>query len=387
MIVAGEASGDTHAAKLVSALKALDDSVKFDFFGSAGEKMRAVGVRPVVKADELSVVGLVEIGGALPMFFRAFRALRNAAKAEKPDVAVLVDFPDFNLRLARTLKKMGVPVVYYISPQIWAWRSYRANVIRKYVDLLLTILPFEKDWYAKHGIDHVEFVGNPLAREVHPTLEKDEFLKKHALDPNDPIIALLPGSRRKEIERLLPLMIDSARQMREKNDKLQFVTAAASSASRDLIEKVLIARDAVDLLGSSVLEGETYNILNAADAAAISSGTATLEAAILGVPMVIVFKTSATNYNLLEPLVSSEHYGLINLIANKRIVKEMIQNDLTVQTLTDELERLLIPETNTAVRAELIDAAKLLGKGGASKRAAEAVLKLISWSRSVREAV
>lgn len=370
MIVAGEDSGDGHAAKLVNALRNSRENLSFEFFGSAGPKMRAAGVEATVEADRLSIVGLAEIGRALPMFLRVMKKLRVAAADQKPDIAVLVDFPDFNLRLAKHLKKNGIKIVYYISPQLWAWRKYRISTIKKYVDLMLTILPFEKDWYREHGVEHVEYVGSPLAREVHADRSKDEFCRDHELDPSKPIIAILPGSRRKEIAHILPIMLDVTRN--ERFYATQFVLALATK------KHVEYVKENFETDGLIVVNGETYDALNASDAAAVTSGTATLEAGIIGTPMVIVYKTSAVNYKLLEPLIDVPHYGLINLIAGKRLVTELIQDDFTVQTLADELMHLLQDDVNAAMRAELKTAADKLGHGGASKRAAEAILKLLA---------
>lgn len=372
MIVAGEASGDTHAAKLLNAIRDLAPSSHF--FGSAGPKMRAAGVEAVVKADDLSIVGLAEIGRALPMFLRTMKTLRREAAARKPDVAILVDFPDFNLKLARHLKKLGITVVYYISPQLWAWRKYRINTVKKYVDLMIAILPFEKDWYAEHGVHHVEYVGSPLSKEVHPSMSKDEFCAKYGLDATRPIIALLPGSRGKEIDRILPVMTDAAENVARSLSSAQFVVAAASKE-----HATKITNNGFDQRSElRIIAGETYDVLNAADAAAVTSGTATLETGIIGTPMAIIYKTSRINYGLLEPLIDVEHYGLINLIAGKRLARELIQDDLTPDTLATELLRLLQPDVNAEMREELRIAADKLGHGGASKRAAEAIIKLIA---------
>ena len=371
MIVAGEASGDLHAAKLVNAIRELAKARDLSFFGAAGPLMREAGVDAIVEADGLSIVGLLEIGQALPMFLRTYNALKKAADERRPDVAVLVDFPDFNLKLARALKRRGVKVVYYISPQLWAWRKYRIRTIRKAVDLLISILPFEKDWYEKQGFRKVEYVGNPLAMEVHSDVPKGEFCEKHGLDPTMPIIALLPGSRGTEISRILPELIKTAESMRGSDQELQFVIALPEGK-----------RAKVESMGISVpgwiaiAEGEAFDALNAADAAAITSGTATLEAGIIGTPMAIVYKTSAINYKLLRPLIAVDHFGLINLIAEKRLAKELIQDDLTPEHLAEELFRLLKPDVNAEFREELKTAVDKLGHGGASKRAAAAILAL-----------
>lgn len=371
MIVAGESSGDAHAARLVSALLKRRPNAKF--FGSAGPRMRAAGVEAIVEADSLSVVGLAEIGRALPMFLKAMRRLRIAAEERKPDAAILVDFPDFNLRLARHLKRAGIQIVYYISPQLWAWRKYRISIIREYVDLLITILPFEKDWYAEHGIEHVEYVGNPLVNHISPTKTKGEFCRDHGLDPDRPVISLLPGSRQKEIARILPVMLDAAHAMLNLKSDTQFLIPLAHEGHASFIRST-VAKAGVPAL---LLTEETYNALKASDAAAVTSGTATLEAGILATPMVVVYKTSAINYRILEPIIDVPHYGLINLIAGERVAAELIQSDLTPQQLSAELTRLLDPETNAKMRRRLATAAAKLGQGGASKRCAELILDLV----------
>ena len=380
MIVAGEASGDLHAAKLVEAIRLARPESSFEFFGAAGPKMRDKSVDALVKADELSIVGLPEIGRALPMFLKTFRTLRAEAIARRPDVVVLVDFPDFNLKLARSLSKQGLKVVYYISPQLWAWRGYRIRTIRKFVDMVISILPFEKDWYAERGIGHVEYVGSPLAREVHATRSKDEFCDTHGLDPNRPIVALLPGSRYKEIARILPVMLETSAIMSVADPAIQFVIAAASPRDVSAISEIVQRSEARGLKPAEILfpiHGETFDALNAADAAAVASGTATLETGLIGTPMAIVYKTSALNFRLLRPLIDVDHFGLINLIAGDRVAAELIQDDFTGTSLANELFRLLEPNENCKVRESLKEAARKLGQGGASARAAELILKVV----------
>lgn len=380
MIVAGEASGDGHGAKLVREIRKLTPGLDVSFFGAAGPQMRDEGVLPVVMADELSVVGVAEIGGALPMFLRAMRSLKKVSIEQRPDVAVLIDFPDFNLKLARALKKQGIPVVYYISPQLWAWRKYRVNSIRKNVDLMLAILPFEKEWYARNDFANVEYVGSPLAREVHPHRTRAEFCAAHRLDPQKPVITLLPGSRQKEIQRILPVLLESAAEINKCRPEVQFVIALADDRRVEFTEKELLqaGKTAEGLSGKvRIAVNETFDALYASDVAAVTSGTATLETGIIGTPMAIVYKTSAMNYALLKPLISVEHYGLINLIAGERLAAELIQHEFTARSLSDELLRLLEPATNADMRSKLKAAADKLGAGGASTRAAEAILKLI----------
>ena len=379
MIVAGEASGDLHAAKLVRALREAAGGKPIRFFGSAGNRMREEGVEAVVNADGLSIVGLPEIGRALPMFLRAFRSLRHQAMERRPDVVILVDFPDFNLKLAKSLRKQGLKIVYYISPQLWAWRGYRIRTIRKYVDLVISILPFEKEWYAKRGIEHVDYVGSPLAREVHANTSKADFCRAHDLDPAKPIVAFLPGSRHKEIVRILPVMLETSEVMSRADPAIQFVIAAASQ--RDLPEISSIVDSNGPQARLLVVCDETFDALQAADAAAVTSGTATLETGIIGTPMAIVYKTSALNYRLLRPLIDVEHFGLINLIANDRVALELIQDEFTGEALAAELLRLIKPTENRLARERLKNAADKLGHGGASRRAAEAIMTVIEEDR------
>ena len=223
MIVVGEVSGDSHAAKLVNSLREIKPDADFEFFGATGPMLRSAGVETVVRADNFAIVGVLEVALSIPMFMRVFKKLKKAAKTRKPDAVILVDFPDFNLKLAKSLKKEGLKVIYYISPQLWAWKKYRIKTIRKYVDLLLTILPFEKDWYSERGVRQIEYVGNPLAGEVRSKLARDEFCEKHGLNSSKPIVALLGGSRQKEIERILPVLIETSCLMAARNKDLQFI--------------------------------------------------------------------------------------------------------------------------------------------------------------------
>lgn len=374
MIVAGEASGDGHAAKLVRAICKNSAADNIEFFGAAGPQMRDAGVEPTVEADSLSIIGLAEIGRALPMFLRVMKQLKLAAVEKQPDLAILVDFPDFNLKLAKFLKKQGIKVVYYISPQLWAWRKYRVSSIKNYVDLMLTILPFEKAWYAEHGVTNVEYVGSPLAGEVYPTLNKQQFCRDQALDQTKPIIALLPGSRHKEIARIMPVMVASAEIIKSHIVDAQFVIAIGSSKQRSQIDEII----GETKVSFTVVENQTFDALNAADSAAVTSGTATLETAIIGTPLAIVYKTSLLNYMLFKPIIEVPHYGLVNLIAGERLAKELIQNNFTGETLSDEIIRLMQPDVNAEMRVRLKETADKLGQGGASDRAAKSILKLIS---------
>ncbi|HEV7744802.1 MAG TPA: lipid-A-disaccharide synthase [Pyrinomonadaceae bacterium] len=379
MIVAGEASGDAHAAALVNALRSHSEA-QLEFFGATGPLMRAAGVESVVRSDDLAILGLIEIGRALPKFWKAYKLLKQAAIEKKPAAVILVDWPDFNLKLARALHREGLKVIYYISPQLWAWRSYRARNIERDVDLLISILPFEQEWYAERGIDQVEFVGHPLAGEVHALSSRAEFCRQMSLDPEAPIISLLPGSRRKELERILPPMLEAAALISVQRPEVQFIVVVAPGRSSDEIRNVIRAQRATpEPLPSCVhiVSGQSREALAASDAAAIASGTATLEAALLGTPMVVVYKESWINWNTLGRLISVDHFGLVNLVAGERVAAELMQDDLNGERLAAELLLLLDEKRNAVVRERLQEVANQLGEGGASQRAAEHILQAL----------
>ncbi len=380
MIVAGEPSGDAHAAALVRALREAAPESQLDVFGATGPLMRAAGVDSVVQADDLAILGLLEIGRALPKFWRAFKVLKQAAIERKPEAVILVDWPDFNLRLARPLHRRGVKVIYYISPQLWAWRSYRLKTIKRDVDLLLTILPFEREWYAKRGVTQVEFVGHPLAGEVEARYGREDFCRFHDLDPARPIISLVPGSRQRELQHILPAMLDAAALIARERPDVQFVLSVAPSRSPKEAEDIISERsDSVPLPESlRIVHHETREALAASDVAAVASGTVTLEAALLGTPMVIAYKESAINWHTLGQLITTDHYGLVNLIAGKRIVTELLQDELNGERLSSELISLLDRQRNEEVQRQLHEVAHQLGEGGASRRAAERILEFLT---------
>ena len=384
MIVAGEPSGDAHAAALVGALREVESQAEFEFFGATGAQMRGRRVESVVRADDLAILGLVEVAGALPRFWRAYRALKRAALERRPEAVILVDWPDFNLRLARALHRRGLRIIYYISPQLWAWRSYRVRNIRRDVDLLLAILPFEPAWYAERGIEQVEFVGHPLTGEVRPLYGRAEFCQRNDLDQSRPIVALLPGSRHKELQRILPPMLDAAARLARARPETQFVIALAPSRQPAEAFAIIDAASRNGLQPAPavlrITQHATREALAAADVAAIASGTATLEAAIIGTPLVIVYKESRLNWHTLGRLINSEHVGLINLIEGERLATELIQDDLSGERLAEELAALLDPARNREMRRRLREATARLGAGGASARAARSILKAVrSW--------
>jgi len=381
MIVAGEPSGDAHGADLARALFEASGDSSLEIFGATGPLMRAAGMESVIHSDDLAIMGILEVGRVLPKFWNAFKALKQAALERKPDAVILVDWPEFNLRLARSLHRRGLKTIYYISPQLWAWRSYRLRTIQRDVDLLLAILPFEEEWYVSRGVNHVEFVGHPLAGEVYARYDRAEFCRRTKLDSKLPIISLLPGSRRKELERILPPMLEAAALISARRPEVQFVVVVAPSRTSQEVRDIMRAQRAKPFPLPSclhIVSESSREVLAASDVAAIASGTATLEAAILGTPMVIVYKESAINWHTLGRLITIDHFGLVNLVAGERVATELMQDDLNGETLAAELLTLLDPQRNKEMRRQLQDVAQSLGEGGASKRAAARVLEFLT---------
>ena len=380
MIVAGEPSGDAHAAALVNALR--EREKRLECFGATGPLMRAAGVETVVDSDELAIMGILEVTHALPKFLKAFRQLKDAAFERSPDAVVLVDWPEFNLRLASALHRRGLKVIYYISPQLWAWRPRRINRIKRDIDLLLSILPFEAEWFRARGVEHVKFVGHPLAGEVTARFGREEFCRQHDLDPTRPIVSFLPGSRRKELQRILPPMLEAIAKLASVRPEIQCVIVVAPSRTIEETTEIINRQNGAKSI--KLVQRQTREALAASDAAAIASGTATLEAALLETPMVVVYKESFVNWHTLGRLITVTHYGLVNLVAGKEIAKELMQNDLTAEKLSDELLNLLDPANNKTARTQLAAVAHKLGEAGASERAAELIL---NWLTSVQKAV
>ena len=384
MIVAGEPSGDAHAAALVNALRDQPPVSEFEIFGATGPLLRAAGVRSVINTDELAILGILEVTRALPKFLDVFRKLKQMALEMKPDAVVLVDWPEFNLRLATALHKRGLKVIYYISPQLWAWRPRRINTIKRDVDLLLSILPFEQEWFKARGVDQVEFVGHPLAGEVRPRFGREEFCRRNDLDASRPIVSFLPGSRHKELQRILPPMLGAIEKLSVIRPDVQCVVVVAPSRSIPETQQIVTQQNGSHSI--KLVQGETREALAASDAAAIASGTATLEAALLETPMVVVYKESAMNWHTLGRLITVSHYGLVNLVAGKEIARELMQNDLTGENLSAELLKLLEPSANANARKELAKVAHRLGDAGASERAAKVIMEFLASQSPLRVA-
>jgi lipid-A-disaccharide synthase len=367
LLSAGEASGDMYAARLAAALTQRAD-VKM--FGMGGPQMRAAGVEVITDYSEVAVVGITEILSHLPSLVRAMRRLVSEARRRKPAFAVLTDFPGFHLRLARKLIPLGVKNVCYICPQFWAWRPWRVRTIQRRFALALCIFPFEEKFFADAGVP-VKFIGHPLVGKVVASQTRAEFCAAHALDPAKPIVALLPGSRNSELAQHLPVL-HAASGIIQTTLPVQFIAAAAPGQSAALREGWPAG------LAMHIVEGQTHNALAAADVAVVSSGTATVEAALLDVAMVVVYRVTPLTALLAKPLLRTEFFSMVNLIAGRRAVPELIQKDFTPQRVADEVLRLLRePAARETMRAELAEVRRRLGPPGAVERAADAIAELL----------
>lgn len=370
MVSCGEASGDLYAGALVEAMRALDPGVTV--FGFGGGRLQAAGARMVGDYRGLTVTGLVEALSVLPRSWRMLRALRREAARERPDVFVAIDFPDFNFRLLPAMRKLGIPVVYYVSPQLWAWRASRMETIKQYVDRMLVIFPFEAEIYERAGVP-VEFVGHPLVDLAVPTRDRTTVLSAAGFDPAQPVVALLPGSRPNELEEILPTLADAAVLMARQQPGLQFLIARAPALADRLFTPVGRLRSAG--VRHAVLEGVTDDVLAAADVVVTASGTATVQAALHGRPMVIVYRLSPLTFAIGRAFVRVHTYGMVNLVAGHPVVPELIQESFTAATVARETMALLThPARAVEMRRGLADVRARLGAPGASARAAAAVL-------------
>jgi len=330
LLSAGEASGDYYGAQLVEALHQLAPDARF--FGMGGDRMRAAGCELLVNASEVAVVGLVEVLTRLPAIRRKFKALVEEARKRRPQAAVVIDFPDFNLRLARKLHQLKIPVFYFVSPQVWAWRSGRVRQIRKYVRKMIVIFPFEQQFYKRHGVD-VRYVGHPLAYAPEPAISRADFAHRYGLDPAKPWIALLPGSRQKEVEMNLPPMLATANIL---GRQYEYVLPIASTLESDWLRRQLSSAGApIHLSTNSRLT------LKHAHAAVVASGTATVEAALSGTPFIVVYRLAPLTWLLGRRLVKLDTFAMANLIAGQRIVPELIQADFTAKNIVRELQPIL----------------------------------------------
>jgi len=380
-IIAGEASGDLHAAEVLRELKRLDPSI--ETFGIGGDLLAREGMRLVHHAREMGIVGFFNVLRHLRMFRRIFDETANEIAREKPDAVLLVDYPGFNLRMARRCKELGIRVVYYISPQLWAWKQGRVKQVAKYVDRMIVIFPFEETFYREHGIEAV-YVGHPLIEEIGHIGRPGAGSRESGVvagaassptpDPRPPTpavrIALLPGSRKAEVASLLPAMLDAVEILARERSVDAYVVQAPT-IPRELLDEYVVGRNV------RVVAHNNGEAVAAADVALSSSGTATLECAVLGTPVIVMYRLSFANYWLGRMVVTIPHFALINIVAGKKIVPELIQGAVNGQTIADETRRLLEPANYAAVVEELAAVRSKLGDAGASRRAAEVIMETV----------
>ncbi|MCK9375962.1 MAG: lipid-A-disaccharide synthase [Syntrophobacterales bacterium] len=380
LIVAGEASGDDHASRLVAAIR--EFAPQAEFSGIGGEEMAAQGVRILWAAADLAVVGLLEVVHHLPSIWRALRTIGRALKTRRPDLVILVDFPDFNFWVARLAKYYAVPVLYYISPQVWAWRTYRVRTIARLTDRMVVIFPFEADFYRQRGVA-VSYVGHPFRETLPPLPNRRTFLAEQGLDPDRLTIALLPGSRGSEIERHLPIILEAAHLIQQSIPETQFLLPLASTAPTELVERLVEEFGGqepgqMDSPSLKIIPGQAYQAMGAAHVAVVASGTATVEAALAAAPTVIVYRVAPLTFAVARRLIKVEHVGMANLLAGERLFPELVQDDFTPANLAREVLNLIAdPERLAAVRRGLARVISRLGGAGASRRAAQVARELM----------
>jgi lipid-A-disaccharide synthase len=364
-LIAGEASGDMHAGNLMRAILAIDKSVEFKFWG--GDRMKEVANNGLIKhIKDLAFMGFAEVVANLRTILNNFKECKKSIEEFQPDALILVDYPGFNLRMAKWAKEKGIPVHYYISPQVWAWKQSRVHKIKRFVDKMYVILPFEKEFYARFNFD-VEFVGHPLLDEIELFNGKQDpnlFKDSHNLS-DKPIIAILPGSRKQEVSHKLPIMLDAIRNL----EGYQVIIAGAPALSASFYSPFLN--------GEYIVYNETYTLLSNAKAALVTSGTATLETALFKVPEVVCYKGGKMSYMIARMLIKVPYISLVNLIMNREVVKELIQSECNAKNIRRELERVLQDDGREKLMADYNELQIKLGGSGASERVAQSLLKTI----------
>lgn len=378
MIVAGEASGELHGAGVVAALRARRPEI--DILGIGGDRMKQAGCELVYHIERFSVMGLTEVVRHLPFVRRALRRLDGILESRRPDALILIDYPDFNLRLARKARSRGIPVLYYISPQVWAWRARRIHNIVKLVDCMAVVFPFEVELYEKAG-GKVVFVGHPLLEVLESRQTRADFCAGAGLDSDRPIIGMLPGSRTMEVERMLPAMVGTLRTVQRDLPGVQGVIGLAPTVSRSGLAACLTGKAGLEECARSVpvVENSTYEVMNHADLLLVTSGTATLESACFGTPLLVLYRLSRLSWWIARRLVNVPDIGLVNVVAGRRIAPEFLQDEVDPNVLSPVvLDLLRESEKRRAMTRELREVRDRLGTPGASSRVAELALDMVS---------
>ncbi len=370
--MAGEASGDLHGANLAWEIREQDPSIVL--YGVGSVRMREAGVQILADASEISVVGVTEVLTHVGAIRRVYVTLKKFLQRERPDLVILIDFPDFNILLGKAARNLGIPVLYYISPQVWAWRKGRIKTIAGLVKAIIVVFPFEVPLYEKAGVD-VRFVGHPLADVVKSDLTKVEARNDLGLAPDRRTVALLPGSRKSEISHLLPDMLSAARILSYRLPELQFILPIAPTLDSEFV-RAFVGQAGVPL---RIVAGRVYDVLRASDAAMVASGTATLETGLMGVPMVIMYRVSPLSYFIGKRIIDVDHIGLVNIVAGKRIVPELVQHEVTPEKIADAVTRMLEDrDYYNRICVDLAEVKTRLGEAGASRRAALVVRELLA---------
>ena len=371
MIVAGEASGDLHGSGLVREMFNMQPGL--DIFGVGGDRMQQHGVRLLHHINEMSVIGFWDVVKRFSFFRKVYRNLVSAMEKNRPDLLILIDYPGMNLKLAAAAKERGIKVFYYIAPQVWAWGSNRIKKMVRLVDKMAVIIPFEEKIFNNAGID-AKFVGHPLLEIVTSKIGRDEFFKRHSLIQNQKVLGLLPGSRLLEVKRLLPEMLQTARQLRNAHPEIQIIISKAESVAPDIYQEILQNNNQVKLV-----ENSTYEIMNHSDLLIVASGTATLESALFTTPLIIVYKVDPISYLIGKQLVKIDSIGLVNVIAERKIVPEFIQRQFRWKRLLPETEKLLYDkDQRKKVISNLKKIKKKLGEPGASIKSAQIALETMT---------
>ncbi len=374
MIIAGETSGDVHGAHLVAAMRQKDPSLAFS--GIGGPALRAAGVEILMDSHDLSVVGITEVAAKIPNVLAGISIIKKKLRQRRPCLMILIDFPDFNLHIASIAKKMGVPVLYYVSPQIWAWRSGRIHKIKRCVDHMAVILPFEADYYRRHNIP-ATFVGHPLMDGCRPLPQTQPAAQPNAMENTAPVVGLLPGSRRSEISRNLPYMLASASLLNRKYPDIRFLLSVAPSISSEWIDSY--AGPYKKTCRIEINAGDIMDVFARATVILAASGTVTLETAMYGVPMVIMYRVSPVSYFLGSRLVNVAHIGLVNIIAGAEVVPELIQKSASPGNIARTISGMLDdPAARERIREKLAHVKTLMGGAGASGKTADIALSLIN---------
>jgi lipid-A-disaccharide synthase len=359
LVSAGEASGDLYASGVVQSFSSVCPGT--EYYGCAGPNLQASGVRPIVDAASLAVVGLAEVVGHLPRIYGEYRKLVRYAMGHRPDAALLTDSPDFHLRLARHIKRMGVPVFYLVAPQVWAWRQNRVKLIRKLVDKLFCLFPFEEAWFRERGVD-ATYIGHPLASVARMKQSREEFFRRYGLTEDARVLVLLPGSRTGEALRHLPVLLDAVEELRRRF-KLSIVWATPAGFYK--AEAFQTFRERISASSIQVIENDTWDCIGHADLALAASGTVTVEAAVLGTPMVTFYRVNSLSWSAGRRLVKVPFLSMVNLIAERQIVPELIQHDMTSSNIVSAAEELLADENRAGkMRAELSHVRRVLTKEG-----------------------